>query len=128
MRKIRTATVLATAFATVLLFPGTSNAGTNSGWVYTTDWDPGGAGAFGHDGDVIKACDDQADGYDVIIHLFRMSNYKDLATVKTNGGHQDCETRGFARKVPENIRVGIRVSLAKNGHEKFHGRKFNLIS
>jgi hypothetical protein len=116
------------AFATVLLLPGTSSAGTNSGWVYTTDYDPGGVGAFGHDGDWIKVCDEQADGYNVRIHLFKMSNLRDMASLTTNDGHLDCESKSFASVVPENIRVGIRVSLTKDGNEKFHGRKWDLIS
>lgn len=128
MRKGRALAVLSAAFATVLLLPGTSSAGTNSGWVYTSDWDPGGQAAFGHSGDYLKVCDEQADGYNVRVHLFKMSTLADIATLKTTGGYQDCVTVSFASRVPENIRVGIRVSLVKNGNESFHGRKFDLIS
>lgn len=128
MRNSRLAMAILMAFSTVLLLPGTSSAGTNSGWVYTTDYDPGGVGAFGHDGDWIKVCDEQADGYNVRIHLFKMSNLRDMASLTTNDGHLDCESKSFASVVPENIRVGIRVSLTKDGNEKFHGRKWDLIS
>ncbi|MFI0504241.1 hypothetical protein ACH3WN_15550 [Streptomyces albogriseolus] len=128
MRKSRLITAILTASATVLLFPTPSSAGTNSGWVYTSDYDPGGVGAFGHDGDWIKVCDEQADGYNVRIHLFKMSTLADMATLKTNDGKGDCESKSFDSVVPEDIRVGIRVSLTKNGNEKFHGRKWDLIS
>ena len=46
--KKRLMAVLGAACALTILSTGTASAGTNSGFVYTTDWDPGGRGAFGH--------------------------------------------------------------------------------
>ncbi|MFB7931744.1 MULTISPECIES: hypothetical protein [Streptomyces] len=118
---------LGAACALTFLASGTANAGTNSGFVETTDWDPGGRGAFGHDGDCLTVYDEQSDGYAVEIHLFRMSDYKTIAQLKTKQPALTHEYQCFGSKVPENIKVGVRVSLIKSG-DKFSGFKHNLTT
>ncbi|MFC4464721.1 hypothetical protein ACFPH6_09165 [Streptomyces xiangluensis] len=119
--------VLGAACALTVLSGGTASAGTNSGFVYTTDWDPGGRGAFGHDGDCLTVFDDQADGYAVEIHLFRMSDAKTIASLKTTQPALSREYKCFGSQVPENIKVGVRVSLIKSG-DKFSGFKHNVTT
>ncbi|MFI6487030.1 hypothetical protein [Streptomyces sp. NPDC050564] len=125
--KKRILTVLGAACSLAFLASGTASAGTNSGWVYTTDWDPGGQGAFGHDGDCLTVYDNQKDGYNVEIHVFRMSTYETLAELHTTQGGGSHTYQCFPSKVPENIKVGVRVSLIKSG-DKFSGFKYNVIS
>jgi hypothetical protein len=125
--KKRIVAALGAACALTFLASGTANAGTNSGFVETTDWDPGGKGAFGHDGDCLTVYDDQSDGYAVEIHLFRMSDYKTIAELKTTQPALSHEYKCFGSQVPENIKVGVRVSLIKSG-DKFSGFKYNLTT
>jgi hypothetical protein len=125
-RKI-VATAIA-ALAAVVLLPGAGHAGTNSGWVYTTDGNPGGKGAFGESGDFLRVCDDQEDGWGVRIHLFRMDAFRDIPTLTTTQGAPFCKIQGFDSRVPENIGVGIRVCLKRGHTERFCQIKHNLIS
>ncbi|MFJ4567792.1 hypothetical protein ACIP4U_29680 [Streptomyces caelestis] len=95
---------LGAACALTFLASGTANAGTNSGFVYTTDWDPGGKGAFGHDGDCLTVYDDQSDGYAVEIHLFRMSDYKTIAELRTTQPALSHNHQCFGSQVPRTSR------------------------
>jgi hypothetical protein len=56
-----------------------------------------------------------------------MSDYKTIASLKTTQPALSREYKCFGSQVPENIKVGVRVSLIKSG-DKFSGFKHNVTT
>ncbi|GGT83209.1 hypothetical protein ACH4HG_10495 [Streptomyces coeruleorubidus] len=56
-----------------------------------------------------------------------MSDYKTIAELRTTQPAQSHKYQCFGSQVPENIKVGVRVSLIKSG-DKFSGFKHDLTT
>ncbi|MEV0792599.1 hypothetical protein [Kribbella sp. NPDC050459] len=94
----------------MLLTPQTAFA-ENTGWVYTSDGNPGGKGVFDSRRDYMNVCDEQADGYGVVGTITNSYTGKQLAYLRNSQGAGFCSIRGFDAKIPENIGVIFTVCL-----------------
>lgn len=95
---------------------GPAAAGTNAR-VRTTDADPGGEGYFQHYGDVVKACDIQADGYGVYARIWTSSDIYEVRD--RDGANGNCASRSYS-EIAEGARVGLEVCLTTNGGANLH--------
>ncbi|MEV6273392.1 hypothetical protein AB0L64_39920 [Kribbella sp. NPDC051936] len=94
----------------VLLMPQSAFA-ENTGWVYTSDGNPGGKGVFDSRSDYMRVCDEQADGYGVVGTITNAYTGKRLAYLRNSQGSGLCSFRGFDDQIPENIGVIFTVCL-----------------
>jgi hypothetical protein len=127
-RRILSGLAVAALAATSSLTSATpASAATWNESMYTDDGDSGGVVRFRHDGDVVRLCDIQADGWKV--HLSVYSVWEDRNQYRLNvGGNGNCIEARASFGGPYNLRENhvymFTIWLEKDGVAKFYDEAF----
>lgn len=118
-----TAVVGMCAAATMASIAGAPAASAASYTLYTDDGNPGGRVTFETDGDVVRLCDIQADGWAVNLKVRDVTQGKDKYSYRI-GGDGRCQTLraslGDEYNLKEGSTIRFTVWLSKDGRADFH--------